>query len=99
MAGCRPSSPTLRTRVEGVSRPLLVRLSSLPRPAVLIGTLALVVVGLLAPLPVALPALVVVFAFVAVDRVPLLAGGRPPAARWPASPCSPCIVVLAATRF
>lgn len=59
------TDPTLRTRVEGVSRPWLVRLSALPRPAILIGTLALVVIGLLAPLPVGIPALALVFAFVA----------------------------------
>lgn len=61
-----PDQPTtLRKRVETVSRPWLLRLSSLPRPVVLIGTLALVVLGFLAPLPVALPALIFVFAFVA----------------------------------
>lgn len=62
----QPGAPaTLRSRVEGVSRPLLRRLTSLPRPVILIGTLALVVVGMLAPLPVALPALAMVFVFVA----------------------------------
>ncbi len=59
------NQPSVRSRVEGVSRPILVRLSSLPRPTVLIGTLALVVVGMLAPLVVALPALALVFVFVA----------------------------------
>lgn len=62
----QPGAPaTLRSRVEGISRPLLVRLTSLPRPVILIGTLALVVVGMLAPLPVAVPALALVFVFVA----------------------------------
>jgi hypothetical protein len=55
---------TLRSRVEGFSRPLLVRLTALPRPAVLVGTLVLVVVGLLAPLVVALPALILLLVFV-----------------------------------
>lgn len=59
------NQPTLRTRVEKVSRPLLVRMSRLPRPVVLIATLALVAVGMLAPLPLALVALALVFAFVA----------------------------------
>ena len=58
------NQPSVRTQIEGVSRPLLVRLSRLPRPLILIGTLALVVIGMLAPLPVALVALAVVFAFV-----------------------------------
>jgi hypothetical protein len=66
--GTVPSNPptsALRRQVEGVSRPILVRLSALPRPVVLIGTLGLVVIGMLAPLPVALVALAIVFLFVA----------------------------------
>lgn len=54
-----------RTQVEQVSRPLLVRLHALPRPVVPIATLVLVAVGALAPTPVALVALAIVFCFVA----------------------------------
>ena len=92
------TSPTLRTRVEGFSRPLLVRLSGMPRLAILIGTLALVVVGLLAPLPVALAALVVVFAFVvwiAYLSWPVVGTGGKVARLAMLA----LIVVLAATRF
>jgi uncharacterized protein DUF6703 len=62
-----PSQPsdTLRTRVETVSRPLLVRLTSVPRLVVPLVTVALVAVGMLAPLPVALVALALVVLFVA----------------------------------
>lgn len=54
-----------RTQVEQASRPLLVRLHALPRPVVPILTLVLVGVGALAPTPVALAALAIVFCFVA----------------------------------
>lgn len=47
------SSSTLRTRVEEVSRPLLLRLHALPRPIVPLVTVALVAVAALAPLPYA----------------------------------------------
>ncbi|SER29603.1 DUF6703 family protein [Microlunatus flavus] len=53
----------LRARVEGVSRPLLVRLTRLPRPAVPLATVALFAVAVLAPAPVALLALVVIGLF------------------------------------
>lgn len=94
-----PDQPTtLRKRVETVSRPWLLRLSSLPRPVVLIGTLALVVIGFLAPLPAALPALIVVFAFVAwiayLSWPAVTAGGK--VARIA---MLGLIVLLAATRF
>ncbi len=58
------TSPTLRSRVEGVSRPVLVSLTSLPRLVVPLLTVALVAVGMLAPVPVALVALLLVAVFV-----------------------------------
>ena len=53
----------LRARLEGVSRPLLVRLTGLPRPAVPVATVALFAVAMLAPLPVAVAALVLIGLF------------------------------------
>ncbi|MGO1974816.1 MAG: DUF6703 family protein [Propionibacteriaceae bacterium] len=47
------SSPTLRTRVEETSRPLLLRLHALPRLVVPLVTVLLVGVAALAPLPYA----------------------------------------------
>ncbi|MCW2810737.1 MAG: hypothetical protein JWP61_1195 [Friedmanniella sp.] len=55
----------LRRQVETASRPALVRLHALPRPLVPLLTVVLVAVGLLAPRPVGLAALALVFAFVA----------------------------------
>lgn len=55
---------SLRTRVEDVSRPLLTRLHALPSILVPLGTVALIAVGVLAPLPVGLVALALVLAFV-----------------------------------
>lgn len=52
-----------RKQIESVSRPTLVKLSTMPRLVVPLGTLVLVVIGLFAPLPIALPALALVFAF------------------------------------
>lgn len=59
-----PSSP-LRQQVEARTRPLLVRLHRLPRPLIPLATVLAVGVGVLAPLPVALVALLLVFGFVA----------------------------------
>jgi len=61
----RPASTGNRKQVEDASRPVLVRLSSMPRLAVPLGTLVLVALGLFAPLPIALPALALVFFFFA----------------------------------
>ena len=61
----RPASTGNRKQVEDASRPMLVRLSSLPRLVVPLGTLVLVALGLFAPLPVALPALALLFFFFA----------------------------------
>jgi hypothetical protein len=63
----RPASPSTGTRkqIEDASRPTLVKLSSLPRLVVPLGTLVLVVIGLFAPLPIALPALALIFFFFA----------------------------------
>ena len=60
-----PSTPTLRTSIERTSRPLLLRLSRWPRPVVPVATVALVLVGVLAPVPLGLAALAVVAVFVA----------------------------------
>lgn len=84
--------------MERVSRPMLVRLTALPRLVVPLTTLALVAVGAFAPLPVALPAFAVVFLFIA--WISYLS--------WPAITSGGkvirvvmllLIVVLAATRF
>ena len=56
-----PSST--RRQIEKASRSTLVRLSSLPKPVVPLGTLVLVALGLFAPLPIAIPALALVFLF------------------------------------
>ena len=55
---------SLRTRVEDVSRPLLARLHALPSMLVPLGTVVLIAIGVLAPLPVGLVALGLVLAFV-----------------------------------
>jgi hypothetical protein len=55
----------LRTRVERVSRPALIRLQRLPKLFVPLGTVVLVLIGVLAPLPVGLAALAVVWLFIA----------------------------------
>ncbi len=51
--------------MERISRPALVRLTALPRLVVPLVTLALVAVGAFAPLPIAIPAFVLVFLFIA----------------------------------
>ena len=61
----RPASTGNRKQVEDASRPLLVRLSAMPRLVVPLGTLVLVALGLFAPLSIALPALALVFFFFA----------------------------------
>ncbi len=53
----------LRARLEDASRPLLVRLTRLPRQAVPLATVALFAVAVLAPAPVAVAALVVIGLF------------------------------------
>ena len=61
-----PAPPeAFRIRVERVSRPALIRLQRLPKLLVPLGTVLLVLVGVLAPLPVGLVALAVVWFFVA----------------------------------
>ena len=59
------TSTGTRKQVEDASRPTLVKLSSLPRLVVPLGTLVLVALGLFAPLPIALPALALIFFFFA----------------------------------
>lgn len=54
-----------RKQIEDLSRPTLVRLSSMPKLVVPLGTLVLVVLGLFAPLQIAVPALALVFVFFA----------------------------------
>jgi uncharacterized protein DUF6703 len=61
MSDVAPSS--LRARVEGASRPLLVRLTGLPKQAVPLATVALFAVAVLAPPAVALVALVLIGLF------------------------------------
>ena len=53
----------LRTRLEVASRPLLVRLTALPKQAVPLATVALFAVAVLTPPPVALVALVLIGLF------------------------------------
>ncbi|SDU92917.1 hypothetical protein SAMN04488544_2124 [Microlunatus sagamiharensis] len=53
----------LRARLEDVSRPLLVRLTRLPKPTVPLATVVLFAVAVLAPAPVAVVALVVIGVF------------------------------------
>ena len=60
----RPATPTLRASVERTSRPLLLRLHALPRAVVPLGTVVLVLVGVLAPPAVGVVALTVVGLFV-----------------------------------
>jgi hypothetical protein len=58
------ASPTLRQQVERTSTPVLRRLHQLPRAVVPLATVALVLVGVLAPPAVGLVALAVVALFV-----------------------------------
>jgi hypothetical protein len=53
----------LRARLEDVSRPLLVRLTRMPRQAVPLATVVLFAVAILAPAPVAVVALAVIAVF------------------------------------
>lgn len=64
MLSAPPTSPeSLRARIEGVSRPVLVRLHGLPRLLVPLGTVLLIVLGAFAPLPYGLLALGLLFVF------------------------------------
>jgi hypothetical protein len=54
-----------RKQIEDISRPSLVKLSSMPKLVVPLGTLVLVALGLFAPLSIALPALALVLSFFA----------------------------------
>jgi hypothetical protein len=53
----------LRARLEDVSRPLLVRLTALPRQAVPLASVVLFAVAILAPAPLAAVALVLIGLF------------------------------------
>ncbi|MGH3500176.1 MAG: DUF6703 family protein [Nocardioidaceae bacterium] len=76
-AATAPPESTARTVINNRSKSLLVRLSRLPRwlvPGVMLG---LMLVGLAAPVPYAVPALVIIAAFVlwlAVVSWPVLTG-------------------------
>jgi hypothetical protein len=59
----RPASPGFRGKVERVSYPILSALHRQPRWLVVGGLVVLLVVGLLAPKPFAVPALAVAVAF------------------------------------
>lgn len=62
--GVTDAAPSpLRARIEGGSRPLLVRLTKLPKQAVPLATVVLFAVALLAPAPVAFVALVLIGLF------------------------------------
>jgi len=58
-----PEPSSTRKQIENASRPTLLRLSALPKAVVPLGTLVLVALGLFMPLPIALPALALVFVF------------------------------------
>lgn len=58
-------SRSSRGRIEDVSRPLLQRLTALPSMVVPLSTAVLIAVGVLAPWPVAVTALALVWAFIA----------------------------------
>jgi hypothetical protein len=64
MPAAPSATPTLRVQVERTSRPLLRRLHAWPRPVLPLLTVALVMVGVLAPPAVGLAALAVVALFV-----------------------------------
>jgi hypothetical protein len=95
----RPSSNSaLRGQVEDASRPLLLRLHGWPRPVLPLGTVVLVLVGVLGPPAVGLVALAVVALFV----------GWIAYLSWPAVPASGrllrvamvvLVVALAVTRL
>ncbi len=53
----------LRTRLEAVSRPLLVRLTKLPKQAVPLASVVMFAAAILAPAPVAAVALVLIGVF------------------------------------
>jgi hypothetical protein len=57
------TSLPLRTRVEVASRPLLVRLTSLPKQVVPLASVVLFALAILAPAPVAVAALLVIALF------------------------------------
>ncbi len=63
--GRRPHQPTLRSRVETTSRPLLLHLHALPRLIVPVGTLVLIAIGAFAPMPYALVGFAIAFLFIA----------------------------------
>lgn len=54
---------SIRTRLEVASRPLLVRLTALPKQAVPLASIVLFAVAVLAPAPLAVAALVVIGLF------------------------------------
>jgi hypothetical protein len=91
------ATPTLRQQVERTSKPLLLRLHQLPRAVVPLATVALVLVGVLAPPAVGLVALAVVALFVswiAYLSWPVVTGGG----RLVRVTMVALVVVLAASR-
>ncbi|MDN5726111.1 MAG: hypothetical protein L0G99_09315 [Propionibacteriales bacterium] len=56
---------TVRKDVERLSRPALVRLSSLPKAIIPIATIVLLAIGVLAPIPVGMVGLAICFLWVA----------------------------------
>ena len=55
-----PHPSELRLQVEQVSRPLLVRLTQLPKLVIPLLTIVVLGIGVLAPLPIGIPALALV---------------------------------------
>lgn len=60
-----PTPSALRVQIEDVSRPLLERLIKLPKMVLPLATVLILAVGVLAPLPIGIPALVVITVWMA----------------------------------
>lgn len=68
MAGTESKNPTpsaMRMQIEDASRPLLVWLTKLPKMVIPLATVVVLAIGVLAPLPVGVPALAVVTVWMA----------------------------------
>src|SRR5690606_6499871 len=55
-----PTPSALRMQIEDASRPLLVRLPALPKMVIPLATILVLAIGVLAPVPVGIPALALV---------------------------------------
>ncbi len=68
MAGTESKNPppsAMRMQIEDASRPLLVWLTKLPKMVIPLATVVVLAIGVLAPLPVGVPALAVVTVWMA----------------------------------